>query len=94
MVPLSMRSRWLMQRSIVDFPAPRRADDADDLARLHLQRDVIQHTRRAERLADAFETDHVAAPRGAVAEEQAAGPTCIRLSRYFTTRAPGNESPK
>ena len=57
MRPSSTTSSRLTQRSSVDLPEPRRADQHDALAALDVEVDVAQDDVVAERLADAVELE-------------------------------------
>ena len=50
--PALIFSRWLMQRRKVDFPEPEGPSRHEDLARLDLHRDPLQHLEAPKGLVD------------------------------------------
>ena len=93
MVPLSTRSRWLMQRSIVDFPAPE-----GPMTQTTSPAFTSSETSFSTRVAPndlLMPSSRIMWPRLAGRRGNAGRrPTCIRLSRYFTKSALGYDSPK
>ena len=82
--PPSTFSRWLMVRSSVDLPEPRRAEDHGDLAGVDRQVDAAQHFQRAEALVDPVDVHHHPAhvcSGGLMREASIAEPVVPHLSR-------------